>query len=255
MVSVAKIGVNLRCDNVVETGQTTLWRFSQRVAPGDTSRAPEPLRFNWTPAKYREGLVRAFLSIPSRRGRMSTLKGMKGHRKEYDKGVGDVSIIKIGRHTDNFWILCNCVHGLYNNENFDVRKKRLWSGETIGKVDIVRDILNQQCFWGLSYNRSCLLSWTKQRYFNSIIEVYTHRTLARHLHHWDSNGKWRSWMSCLFECLTKCLNKNRANSWNKAKKKRPKEKTLWKTRGGEKRSVQRPSSLERSSWSFHRRWH
>ena len=56
---------------------------------------------------------------------MSTLNGMKGHRREYDKGVGDVSIIKIGRHTDNFWILCNCVHGLYNNENFDVRKKRL----------------------------------------------------------------------------------------------------------------------------------
>ena len=94
MVSVAKIGVNLRCDNVVETGQTTLWMIPQRVAPGDTSRAPESLRFNWTPAKYREGLVRAFLSIPSRRGRMSTIKGGKVAEEKMTKALETYQLLK-----------------------------------------------------------------------------------------------------------------------------------------------------------------
>ena len=63
--------------------------------------------------------------------------------------------------------------------------------------------------------------------FNSIIEVYTHRTLARHLDRRVSNEQW-SWRSCLYECSTPFVEKNGANGWNKTKRNAWKKSFFWR---------------------------
>ena len=145
---------------------------------------------------------------------------------------------------------------LYNDENFTYERSAYEAARPLVKLIFIEIYRTAECFWGLSHNRSSLLKRTKRRrYFQ-----FDHWGL-----HAQNSGKASApprrqlemkKLNVTFvrmsnpvprEELSKLLKRN--------KKKRAKDKFLLKTWGDEKQSVQRSSRLERSSWSFHRRWH
>ena len=91
-------------------------------------------------------MTRQSVSVNTFAARTSVgLQGKESYRREDNNGVGNVSIIKRGHHTKTiFESCCNFITNFYCDGKLTHERRAYEAEKPFGKVDKVRDVLNQQ---------------------------------------------------------------------------------------------------------------